>query len=123
MDIADKILKLHKANFPSIAEADTAIVEILADYGFECEDDVPDWFRGILDRLIASEAVTLEFAEVGSDLGSVLQELKHELGWMVDDFGEGIRIDFPDSGLRVDISREHIFSNGSSGCSCTISCQ
>ena len=121
MDLADKIHRIHNANFPPTPEAVSAIVEILADYGFECENDVPDWFSEMFDRLIARETVTLEFSEVGSDLGSVLQELKHELGWMVDDFGEGIQIDFPKSGLRVDISREHVFSDGGSGCSCTIS--
>ncbi|MFN3151711.1 hypothetical protein [Bremerella sp.] len=121
MDLLSKILAVHRANYEPGDETEKVIGEILDDYGLEQSENVPEWFLTLLDGLLAREPMTLEFKRVGSEIASVLAELEEELGWQVDDYGEGIVIDFLKMGLRVEISREHRLSNGEGGCSCSIS--
>ena len=121
MSVIAKLVAIHSANFGRCDETERVISEILFDYDLEDDDKMPDWFLKLVDRLLAKKEIEFEFESVGSEIASVLAELEEELGWQVDDYGEGIVIDFLKMGLRVEISREHRLANGEGGCSCSIS--
>lgn len=116
MKTLDDLKIISEQNFPIWTDGDERSLQgFLATYGYENDEDFPAWFRRMLGNLInqAEDYFRFDYQDdTDSDMSSLLLELSENHRWRVDDYGEGVRIEFPVSNLLVLISREDVHPNG-----------
>lgn len=120
MKTLDDIKTISEQNFPVWTDTDArSLADFLATYGYEQDEDVPTWFRRMLGNVInrTDDYFRFDFDDnADSDMSSLLLELSENYRWPVDDYGEGVKIEFPISSVLVFISREDVHPEGR-GCS------
>ena len=121
MQFVNRLLAIHTKNYPgTYPEFLTGITHFLVDYGFSSDTRIPQWINEMASMILDEKQGVIFFDEVGSDMGSLFQELGTIFGWLIDDSGEEVSMIFPVSRLRVSISREARNPEGRSCASCTI---
>jgi len=121
-DLEDKNLKLlplllsiHRKNFEDRRSLEQEISELLESY--DLDEFVPAWLTDMLSAVDSQLRREGRFDSVGSEVSSVLLELKDDFGWRIDDQGEVISASFPRLGVEVEISREALSAEGVGCCS------
>ena len=109
MSLKTTLIELHKLNFAPRDDVESVIEGLLYDYDLLDEARVPEWYRLMFKCVSERNMVRHDFNREErrrTDTGSVLCELEHELGWLVEDTGEEMYLKFPGSGVSVTISYE-----------------
>jgi hypothetical protein len=108
MQLTEQLRRIHDLNFAGdYGPFSTEYFEsYLAEDGFEKDEDVPEWFRRMIELVDRRLEGSAKFEGDNGSMGRLLQELHHTHGWDVDDYGEGVEMVFPGSKMRVFISRE-----------------
>jgi hypothetical protein len=124
LQLIERLRRIHEVNFANdVGPFDTGRAQsYLAEDGFETDDDVPAWFRQMIelvDRRLGGRALFEN--NDGGTMSGLLQELHDTHGWDVDDYGEGMEMIFPVSKVRVFISRESLTPDGRGCHSYTVS--
>lgn len=122
MQVIDTLQRIHVGNFPQGNQPFfEGVRQFLEEYGYCRATDIPSGFSRMAAMVDGRHTGTFLFNQVGSDLGSLLQELHDTYGWIIDDYGEGIDMTFPKTKVRVFISREALDAEGQGCSSCSIS--
>ena len=116
MELIERLRRIHDANFAGDHGpfSPDDVRAYLNEDGFERDEDVPGWFRTMIELVDRRSAGSGSFQGDGGSMGGLLQELHNTHGWDVDDYGEGIELAFPASKVRVFVSREALDPNGRS---------
>lgn len=91
---------------PSV-EIISAIVE---EYG-----GLPSWLREVFSMVLANTDGEIEFDTDSGTGASILTEASEQLDWDYQDEGEYARLNLPNLGYTMELSREAIMTNGKSG--------
>jgi len=109
------LLSIHRKNFEDRKSLELEIGELLESY--DLDGEAPAWLTDMLSAVESRSNRYRRFDSVGSDVSSVLLELKDDFGWRVVDQGEFIAASFPRIGFEVEISREALSEEGVGCCS------
>ena len=122
MNVVEQLRTLHEINFLGAGHpfSEENVRRFLDEYGYERVEDVPAWFTRMVRMVVDREPGSYLFDQVGSEMSSLLEELRRTYGWSVDDYGEGIELAFPASKMRVFISREARSPAGTACSSCSV---
>jgi hypothetical protein len=119
--IISTLKKIHEENFTKIINFNEVIEELFYDYGIEKDEDLPFWFREMFELINNKKIKTIFFRKTDSNTSSLLLEFAGELGWDIDDYGEGVVMKFENNGIRVLVSREALDENKKPCCSVSLS--
>ncbi|HEY2589602.1 MAG TPA: hypothetical protein VGI81_27905 [Tepidisphaeraceae bacterium] len=119
MHLLEMLQRIHQANFAGTHGPFSVdrIREYLREDGFEKDKDLPAWFLTMLALVDQRETGNALFECDKGGIASLLLELHETHGWNVDDYGEGLVMMFPQSGVRVFVSREARDERGRGCCS------
>ncbi|MEK6235951.1 MAG: hypothetical protein N2C14_14685 [Planctomycetales bacterium] len=118
--LRQQLVKVHHLIYPhSVKNAQEVIENIFVDYGVSEAKPLPDWFCQIWDMVLSRRPGKIYFDNPSWYL-SMFVELEEELGWPMENYGEGIEMEFPATNIELFVSLEDRGPEGQT-CSCTVS--
>jgi hypothetical protein len=114
----DAILRVHCDNFSTdgVTSVRDELVNLCRTCRFSVLNPFPEWFTSLLIAVQNRDHDKHYFADISSELWSLIASLESCLGWEMVDTGEDIQITLRSYGLSVFISTQGRSPQGESCC-------
>ena len=116
MHVNDLFTTLNKDNGfydPSVFAAE--FNSLTKSYGFESSNDYPDWIKNALSCVIEKKHCK-EYFDEADEVYNLIAHLLSDFGWQIHEEGEWTLVVFPNSKMKLYISREALNPDTGRGC-------